>query len=89
MIPILDRINSLARKQREEGLSEKELGEQKELRKEYLGIIRGQVLNTISGLTVLDPVGNDVTPERLKSEQENYVAISDAIDKWVNEDTTH
>ncbi|MDO5360746.1 MAG: DUF896 domain-containing protein, partial [Jeotgalicoccus sp.] len=43
--------------------------EQKVLREDYLRQIRGQVLDSFSGLTVVDPLGNDVTPEKLKEEQ--------------------
>ncbi|MGG4462445.1 DUF896 domain-containing protein [Brevibacillus sp. HB1.1] len=73
MIPILKRINSLAKKQREDGLTQKEKEEQKQLRQEYLKIIRGQVLHTFSGLTILDPLGNDVTPEKLKIAQQKQM----------------
>jgi uncharacterized protein YnzC (UPF0291/DUF896 family) len=31
---------------------------------------RGQVLDNLAGLTVIDPLGNDVTPAKLKREQE-------------------
>lgn len=70
MIKSLGRINELARKQREEGLTNAEWVEQQVLREDYLREIRGQVLSTISGLTVLDPLGNDVTPDKLRREQE-------------------
>ncbi|GGE54972.1 DUF896 domain-containing protein [Priestia taiwanensis] len=70
MIPILDRINVLARKQRAEGLTEEEKREQQQLRKEYIQIFRGQLVQTFSGLTILDPLGNDVTPEKLRKEQQ-------------------
>ncbi|ATF13477.1 DUF896 domain-containing protein [Brevibacillus sp. HB1.2] len=73
MIPILKRINSLAKKQREDGLTQKEKEEQQQLRQEYLKIIRGQVLHTFSGLTILDPLGNDVTPEKLKIAQQKQM----------------
>ncbi|MHA0858251.1 DUF896 domain-containing protein [Paenibacillus sp. CMAA1364] len=66
MIKSIDRINQLARKQREEGLTEAEKVEQQVLREDYLREIRGQVLSTISGLTVVDPEGNDVTPEKVR-----------------------
>lgn len=69
MINSLGRINELAKKQREEGLTNAERVEQQVLREDYLREIRGQVLNTISGLTVLDPLGNDVTPDKLRIEQ--------------------
>jgi len=70
MINSLDRINELANKKREKGLTKEEKLEQQALRADYLSQIRGQVLHTFSGLTVLDPLGNDVTPDKLKKEQE-------------------
>ncbi|MDQ0875936.1 uncharacterized protein YnzC (UPF0291/DUF896 family) [Paenibacillus sp. V4I3] len=72
MIEILHRINRLARKQKEDGLTQTELKERQELRQEYLQIIRGQVISTVSGLTILDPLGNDVTPEKLRKEQQKH-----------------
>jgi len=69
MIKGLDRINELAKKQREEGLTNAEMVEQTVLQQDYLREIRGQVLNTVSGITVLDPLGNDVTPEKLQQER--------------------
>jgi uncharacterized protein YnzC (UPF0291/DUF896 family) len=70
MIEILNRINILAKKQKEDGLTQIELKERQELRQKYLQIIRGQVNSTVTGLTILDPLGNDVTPEKLKKEQQ-------------------
>ncbi|MFJ7935817.1 DUF896 domain-containing protein [Sporosarcina sp. NPDC096371] len=69
MIKGLDRINELAKKQREEGLTNAEMVEQTVLQQDYLREIRGQVLNTVSGITVLDPLGNDVTPEKVQQER--------------------
>lgn len=69
MIQGLDRINELAKKQREESLTNAEKVEQQVLREGYLRQIRGQVLHTFSGLTVIDPLGNDVTPDKLRKEQ--------------------
>ncbi|MCM3785059.1 DUF896 domain-containing protein [Neobacillus mesonae] len=69
-IASLNRINELSRKQKKEGLTPEEITEQKQLRQEYLKAIRGQVLSTISGLTIVDPNGDDVTPEKLKIEQQ-------------------
>ena len=71
MIKSLGRINELAKKQREEGLTNAERVEQQVLREDYLREIRGQVLNTFSGMTVLDPLGNDVTPDKFRREKEN------------------
>ena len=69
MIIGLDRINELARLAKTVGLTEEQKLEQKELREDYLRQIRGQVLDSFSGLTVIDPLGNDVTPKKLKEEQ--------------------
>ncbi len=69
MITGLDRINELAKKQRQEGLTNAEMVEQTVLQQDYLREIRGQVLNTVSGLTVLDPLGNDVTPDKVQEER--------------------
>ena len=70
MIVGLDRINELAKIQKTIGLTDAEKEEQKVLRENDLKQIRGQVLDSFSGMTVIDPLGNDVTPEKLKKEQE-------------------
>ncbi|WP_322906202.1 DUF896 domain-containing protein [Paenibacillus campi] len=75
MIKSLTRINELAKKQREQGLTDIEKEEQHVLRQEYLREIRGQVLHTFSRLTVVDAEGNDVTPEKLKLDKENGFLI--------------
>lgn len=67
MIEFLPRINELAKKQREEGLTNTEKAEQQVLREDYLCIIRGQVLHTFSGMKVVDPLLNDVTPEKVRN----------------------
>ncbi|EJQ16350.1 DUF896 family protein [Bacillus cereus] len=69
MLEVLNRINELAKKQKEKGLTKTELNERTELREEYLQIIRGQINTTVTGLKILDPLGNDVTPEKLKELQ--------------------
>lgn len=69
MLEVLNRINELAKKQKEEGLTKTELNERTELREKYLQIIHGQINTTVTGLKILDPLGNDVTPEKLKEQQ--------------------
>ncbi len=69
-IPSLHRINELSRKQKNEGLTQAEQDEQQQLRQEYLLAIRGQVLSTMSTLKVVDPNGDDVTPEKLRITQQ-------------------
>lgn len=66
MITSLTRINELARKEREEGLTNSEWVEQIALREDYLREIRGQVVTSLSGVTIVDPEGNDVTPEKIR-----------------------
>ncbi|XJZ28599.1 DUF896 domain-containing protein [Bacillota bacterium Lsc_1132] len=65
------RINELARKAKATGLSEIEAKEQTKLRSEYLAAFRSSMLNTLSNVKVIDPEGNDVTPEKLKTMQRN------------------
>lgn len=67
MIKGLDRINELAKKERQTGLTNAEMVEQITLQQDYLREIRGQVLNTVSGMTILDPFGTDVTPEKVRN----------------------
>ncbi|RFB18969.1 DUF896 domain-containing protein [Bacillus sp. HNG] len=62
----LNRINALAKKAKSVGLSDKEKEEQQELRQEYLRVFRNSMTNTLHSVTVVDPKGNDVTPEKLK-----------------------
>ncbi|MGX7262586.1 DUF896 family protein [Enterococcus crotali] len=65
----LERINALAKKAKESALSESEKEEQKVLRQEYLAAFRGGMRHHIEGMKVVDPKGNDVTPEKLKEIQ--------------------
>jgi uncharacterized protein YnzC (UPF0291/DUF896 family) len=66
----LARINQLAKKAKTEGLTDKEKKEQQTLRKEYLGNVRSSFKNQLKTMKVVDPLGNDVTPQKLKDEQE-------------------
>lgn len=63
------RINELANKSKNEGLSEKEKQEQKKLREAYLQNVRKSFTNQMKGMTVIDPNGEDVTPEKLRKLQ--------------------
>ncbi|PTE67103.1 DUF896 family protein [Staphylococcus devriesei] len=66
----IDRINELARKKKEKGLTETEAKEQSKLRKQYLEAFRKGFKKQIESTKVIDPEGNDVTPEKLKRIQE-------------------
>jgi len=63
----IDRINQLARKAKASGLTEDEAKEQSSLRKEYLKAFRSSMLDTLTNTTIIDPEGNDVTPEKIKA----------------------
>lgn len=65
------RINELAAKKKREGLTLEEAKEQTKLRAEYLQAFRQSMKNTIENVTILDPKGNDVTPEKIKRLRKN------------------
>ncbi len=50
----IDRINELAKKKKEEGLTEAELCEQAELRQEYLASIRANFRQTLESIEYKD-----------------------------------
>jgi len=62
----IHRINELSKKEKQEGLTKEEKEEQQKLRKEYLETFRSSFKNTLKNVTIVDPKGNDVTPEKLK-----------------------
>lgn len=67
----LDRINKLAKKAKSEGLTSTEKKEQQELRQEYLQNVRKSFKNQFKTMKVIDPKGNDVTPQKVKDLQKN------------------
>ncbi|MBM7552644.1 DUF896 domain-containing protein [Thalassobacillus pellis] len=67
----ISRINELANKSKKQDLTESEKKEQKQLRQEYLKNVRKSFKNQLKGMTVIDPKGNDVTPDKLKRMQKN------------------
>lgn len=68
MLPnnLLERINELANKSKDEGLTPEEKEEQKELRVQYLDLFRNQVEEQLSSIKVVDEEGKDITPAKLK-----------------------
>ncbi|RKQ37566.1 DUF896 domain-containing protein [Oceanobacillus halophilus] len=66
----LNRINELAKKSKNEGLSNNEKEEQRSLREEYLKNVRKSFKNQMKSMTVIDPRGNDVTPKKVRDMQE-------------------
>ncbi|MCZ0704491.1 uncharacterized protein YnzC (UPF0291/DUF896 family) [Natronobacillus azotifigens] len=65
----LNRINQLAKKAKEGGLTEEEKVEQQQLRQEYLKNVRSSFKNQFKGMKVIDPNGKDVTPQKVKDLQ--------------------
>lgn len=62
----IERINELAKKKREQGLTNEEAKKQSKLRKQYLDSFRKGFKQQLESTKVIDPEGNDVTPEKLK-----------------------
>ena len=65
----MNRLNELAKKKKAGALTEEEVKEQQALREEYLTTFRESMKNTIENVRVIDPNGDDVTPEKLKQIQ--------------------
>lgn len=72
----IQRINELAKKKKITGLSIEEAKEQTQLRKEYLETFRSSMRETIESVKVLDPEGNDVTPEKVKQARANQKPLN-------------
>ena len=72
MIASLTRINELSKIAKEIGLTQAQEVERQVLREDYLRQIRGQVESSVTGLTIIDPLGNDVTPDKLKEKTVNH-----------------
>lgn len=66
MEKLIARINELAKKSREEGLSEIELAEQARLRKEYIAKFRQGMENALSNVYIVDENGNKKKVEKKK-----------------------
>nr|WGD63870.1 DUF896 domain-containing protein [Bacillus subtilis] len=65
------RINELVAKAKAGVITEEEKAEQQKLRQEHLKGFRSSMKNTLKSVKIIDPEGNDVTPEKLKREQRN------------------
>lgn len=63
----LTRINQLAKKAKEVGLTNAEAKEQSRLRGEYLRAFRASMKKTIENVRIVDPSGEDVTPNKLRN----------------------
>lgn len=61
---MIARINALAKKKREEGLTPAEQEEQKELYARYLADIRGQVVGQLDNVVLQQPDGSKQSLQR-------------------------
>lgn len=64
---LLARINLLSKKSKTSGLTDAEKIEQKNLRQQYLKEFKESFAEQITSVKVIDPEGNDVTPEKVKN----------------------
>ncbi len=69
MKKIIPRINELAKKAKEDGLSEVEELERKKLRKRYLEKFRESFKSQIEMVRVFDKAGKEVTPKKVQKIQ--------------------
>lgn len=60
---LLKRINELAHKNKEEGLTEAETKERAKLRKEYLKNFREAMRSNIEMMRIFDDNGKEITPD--------------------------
>jgi uncharacterized protein YnzC (UPF0291/DUF896 family) len=67
------RINELAKKAKSIGLTKEETLEQQQLRREYIQVFRKAMEDMLHSVTVIDPNGNDVTPQKLKESQKSRI----------------
>lgn len=70
MHELIEKINALAKKARTEGLTPAETAQRDRLRQEYLRQFRAGFKEQLMGVKVVDAEGNDITPQKLKEEQE-------------------
>lgn len=64
MKELIKRINELAKKSSEEGLTEEEKVEQAQLRQKYIQAFRQGFMNTMEGVYIVDKDGNEKKVER-------------------------
>lgn len=69
MQKLIKRINELAKKAKEEGLTELETIERKELRQKYLKRFRESFRSQIEMMKIFDKDGKEITPEKVKKVQ--------------------
>jgi uncharacterized protein YnzC (UPF0291/DUF896 family) len=69
MQKLIKRINELAKKAKEEGLTDVEILERKDLRQKYLKRFREGFRSQVEMMQIFDKSGKEVTPEKVKEVQ--------------------
>ena len=79
----IDRINELARKAKEEGLSEEELAERDALRKEYIAAFRANLKAQLDSIKFVDSVEEaEAIEESIETELKEEIAeLETSIDE--------
>ncbi|MFC3900961.1 DUF896 domain-containing protein [Aliicoccus persicus] len=67
----LARLNVLAKKKKMNAITKSELDELQKLRGKYLKNFRASFKKQIENTTVIDPEGNDVTPQKVVDTKNN------------------
>ena len=55
---LIERINALAKKSKEEGLTEEEKSEQQKLRKEYINVIKKNLRAELNNISIIEEDGS-------------------------------
>ena len=63
---LINRINELEKKKKNEDLTTEEIVEQKSLREQYLKLFKAGFKQQVESIKVVDELGNDVTPKKIK-----------------------
>lgn len=65
----IERINALARKKKDGGLSPEEQEEQEILRRAYIHSVKENFRSQVENVKLVDDDGRDITPDKLKKLQ--------------------
>ena len=65
---LIDRINALARKSREQGLTDEEKKEQAQLRAQYIAAFRAGTEQTLKSVYIVDENGNQQPLKKAKKQ---------------------
>ncbi|MDR3214822.1 MAG: DUF896 domain-containing protein [Bacilli bacterium] len=68
---LIARINELALKKKNEGLSKKELKEQEELRARYISLFRKGLEQRLDNTKIIDALGNEIYLKNRGSKENN------------------